>query len=51
MALEFTKSEAKQWAREHYKGLEGIICPSFTPDLAELDEDGELAQDLDDLLR
>jgi 4-hydroxy-tetrahydrodipicolinate synthase len=38
--MEFTKSEAKQWAREHYKGLEGAIMPSFTPDLAQLDEEG-----------
>ena len=38
--MEFTKSEAKQWAKENYNGLEGVICPSFTPDLAELDEEG-----------
>lgn len=40
MALEYTKSEAKQWAKKHYKGLEGPISPSFTPDLTELDEEG-----------
>ena len=40
MALEFTKSEAKQWAKKNYKGLEGGIGPSFTPDLSELDEEG-----------
>jgi 4-hydroxy-tetrahydrodipicolinate synthase len=39
ISMEFTKSEAKQWARENYKGLECIIMPSFTPDLAELDEE------------
>jgi 4-hydroxy-tetrahydrodipicolinate synthase len=38
--MEFTKSEAKEWARKHYKGLEGNIAPSFTPDLSELDEEG-----------
>jgi 4-hydroxy-tetrahydrodipicolinate synthase len=38
--MEFTKSEAKQWAKEHFKGLENEILPSFTPDLAELDEEG-----------
>lgn len=40
MKLPYIKSEAKQWAKENYKGLEGTICPSFTPDLAELDEEG-----------
>ena len=38
-SVEFTKSEAKQWARAHYKGLCGTISPSFTPDLEQLDED------------
>ena len=38
--MEYTKSEAKQWAKEHYQGLEGPIHPSFTPDLAKLDEEG-----------
>jgi 4-hydroxy-tetrahydrodipicolinate synthase len=38
--MEFTKSEAKQWAKKHYQGLIGNISPSFTPDLAELDEEG-----------
>jgi len=40
MALEFTKAEAKQWAKKNLKGLEGVIHASFTPDLAELDEEG-----------
>ncbi len=40
MALEYTKSEAKAWAREHMVGLEAPILPSFTPDLQELDEEG-----------
>ncbi len=38
--MDFTKSEAKAWAREAYVGLESLICPSFTPDLANLDEEG-----------
>ncbi len=40
MALPFTKPEAKQWAKENFKGLEAPVFPSFTPDLSELDEDG-----------
>lgn len=40
MALEFTKFEAKQWAKQHMKGLEVPIFPSFTPDLEKLDEEG-----------
>ncbi len=38
--MEFTRKEAKAWARQHYRGLEGALMPSFTPDLAELDEEG-----------
>jgi 4-hydroxy-tetrahydrodipicolinate synthase len=38
--LPFTKSEAKQWAKKNYKGLEGVVIPSFSPDLAKLDEEG-----------
>ncbi len=40
MSLPYTKSEAKQWAKENYIGLEAPIFPSFTPDMSELDEDG-----------
>ncbi len=40
MALPYTKREAKQWAKQHLKGLEAVIFPSFTPDLKELDEEG-----------
>ncbi|OGO40118.1 MAG: hypothetical protein A2147_08325 [Chloroflexi bacterium RBG_16_57_8] len=40
MALQYTKSEAKQWTKQHLKGLEAVIFPSFTPDLRELDEEG-----------
>ena len=40
MALEYTKSEAKQWAKKNFLGLEAPIFPSYSPDLSELDEDG-----------
>ncbi len=40
MALLYTRSEAKQWAKQHLKGLEAVIFPSFSPDLKELDEEG-----------
>ena len=40
MGLEFTKTEAKQWAKENLKGLEGVIHASYTPDLSGLDEEG-----------
>jgi 4-hydroxy-tetrahydrodipicolinate synthase len=40
MPLEFTKSEAKEWARKNYHGLDGAVAPSFTPDLLDLDEEG-----------
>ncbi len=40
MVLEYTRSEAKSWARQNFKGLEVVIFPSFTPDLQELDEEG-----------
>ena len=35
-----SRSEKKQWAREHLRGLGGLIFPSFTPDFLNLDEDG-----------
>jgi 4-hydroxy-tetrahydrodipicolinate synthase len=38
--MEFIKSESKQWAKKNLKGLEAVIFPSFTPNLAELDEEG-----------
>ncbi|MFT8243453.1 dihydrodipicolinate synthase family protein [Roseomonas sp. BN140053] len=33
-------SEQKQWAREHYKGVEDSLKTAFTPDFSALDEDG-----------
>jgi dihydrodipicolinate synthase/N-acetylneuraminate lyase len=40
MALEFTKKEAKQWAKKNLKGLEGVLHASYKPDLSGLDEEG-----------
>lgn len=30
----------KAWALEHYKGMENLFMPSFSPDFKNLDEDG-----------
>lgn len=38
MAL--SKSQLREWSREHMKGVEGCIFPSFNLDMSELDEDG-----------
>ena len=38
--MEFSKAEAKEWAKKNMKGLEAVIFPSFTPDLQDLDEEG-----------
>ena len=34
------KNERKQWAREHFRGFENVLMPSFSADLRELDEEG-----------
>jgi len=34
------KRDLKSWAREHMRGVENTLLPSFTPDLSELDEAG-----------
>jgi 4-hydroxy-tetrahydrodipicolinate synthase len=34
------RADRKAWAREHFKGFENILLPSFTPDLKNLDEAG-----------
>lgn len=34
------KSERKAWAREHFRGFENVLMPSFSADLQELDEEG-----------
>lgn len=33
-------TDHKAWARRHFRGFENILMPSFTPDLADLDEAG-----------
>ena len=48
--MEYTRKEAKAWAREHYRGLEGTLMPSFTSDLSALDEEG-IRQDVDYYVR
>lgn len=34
------RKERKAWAREHFRGFENVLMPSFTPDLRELSEEG-----------
>ncbi|WP_442592308.1 dihydrodipicolinate synthase family protein [Parapusillimonas sp. JC17] len=34
------ESEQKQWAKEHYKGIDNLLLPSYKPNMRELDEDG-----------
>ncbi len=48
--MEFTRKETKAWARQHYQGLEGSLMPSFTADLAKLDEEG-IRHDVDYYVR
>ena len=38
--MEFSRNEAKAWAKQNYQGLEGTLMPSFKPDLSALDEEG-----------
>ena len=33
------RSDRKQWAGEHFRGLENVLMPSFSADLSELDEE------------
>jgi 4-hydroxy-tetrahydrodipicolinate synthase len=35
-----SRTEKKQWAQEHLKGMENVLMPSFTPDFKSLDEAG-----------
>ncbi|WP_404710466.1 dihydrodipicolinate synthase family protein [Sphingomonas sp. MMS24-J13] len=48
--MEFSRREAKAWARSSYIGLEGALMPSFTPDMERLDEDG-IRHDVDHYIR
>jgi 4-hydroxy-tetrahydrodipicolinate synthase len=38
--MNYGKREAKDWAREAYRGLDTTILPCYTPDTLELDEAG-----------
>ncbi len=38
--MQVHRSEMKQWAKQHLRGIENCTFPSFTPDLQELDEEG-----------
>jgi dihydrodipicolinate synthase/N-acetylneuraminate lyase len=38
--LEYTRAEAKSWAREHFHGACNVIIPSYTSDLKSLNEAG-----------
>jgi 4-hydroxy-tetrahydrodipicolinate synthase len=38
--MEYTKAEAKDWARAHMRGVCNVIIPSFTSDLQRLNEEG-----------
>ena len=40
MAGKIAKSERKAWAKEHFRGIENVLLPSFNADLSELDEEG-----------
>lgn len=33
-------SRQKEWAKEHYKGMEALLMGSFTPDFKDFDEEG-----------
>jgi 4-hydroxy-tetrahydrodipicolinate synthase len=36
--VQYTKDEAKDWAREHMRGVCNVIMPTFTSDLTTLNE-------------
>ena len=35
-----SRNDRKEWGRQHFKGMENFVLPSFSPDLKELDEQG-----------
>lgn len=39
-ATRIARTDRKAWAKEHFKGFENVLMPSFTPDLKKLDEAG-----------
>ena len=48
--MEYGKTEAKEWAREFYKGLASTILPSFTSDELAIDEKG-VRHDIRELIK
>ena len=38
--MEYTKSEAKEWARQSFHGVCNVVIPSYTSDLKQLNEKG-----------
>lgn len=38
--MTMTRADRKAWAREHFRGFENLLMPSFSADLRELDEEG-----------
>ena len=40
MSNRVARHERKAWAREHFRGIENVLLPSFNADLSELDEEG-----------
>ncbi len=40
MTNKISKSDRKAWARQHFRGIENVLLPSFNADLTDLDEEG-----------
>jgi len=38
--LKYERRNIKKWAKEHYRGLENCLMPTFTKDMADIDEEG-----------
>ena len=36
--MDYSRANAKEWAREHWRGVCNVIMPSFTSDLRQLNE-------------
>lgn len=36
--VDYTKSEAREWAKEHWKGCIAVTMPSYSPDFARINE-------------
>ena len=40
----YRKNEARDWAKEHLRGVANVVIPSFSADLRRLNEKGILAE-------